>query len=957
MKRLRKSSSQSTTPIHGSALFSSRRRRRYLIGGLLIAVFSVCLFVWSGLLDSNVGRTKANEERLTDAIQSAYQGRLHDAEPLLRKALERDPNNIDILRSLFIGLIGNHRLVEAESVLTQWCTLRPGDAEPFKFRMDLRHNRALQLKPGDEQEQQKHLALNDGKRVVLLEPNDWSTGKSVIVLCLASGRFSEADLLCRQFLKTHPEDAELQFLQARVCHSLDLTTEAKEFLDKLVATQPKFTSGLLLRAILYCEANEAEKAIPLLRTVDADGKGTHKEARYHLGLALARAGQNDEAKRILAQVQRDNFERDNFALDSLAVRTRRAELLINCGKIKEANDLLQAVLSMDRNCTTARQLLAICSNAVDSIKEVNQPVLPGNSNPSTASYEFQSRESQRTHDVLSKPEADSGNGPSFEDITQSSGIAFRHFDPSTPELNILETMGSGLGWIDYNNDGLQDLFCVQVGPLPSSPNESLRPTNKLYRNNGDKTFTDVSESAGLANVGFGMGCAVGDYDNDGFDDLLVSNWKGVILYHNESDSNDGRRFVDVTAKAGIDNPHWATSCGWGDIDGDGYLDLYVCNYAEVNMANYPRCEHSETKTIFSCPPSMFESVSHRLFRNNGNLSFSDVTETSGIAEASPAPGLGVVLADLDGDGKLDIYVANDMRPAYLFHNQGNGQFIEKALFSGCGLGSSGENIAGMGVDAADIDSSGRQSLFVTNFHFKQNILYRNAGGLLFDYWTHRSGLGRPSIGRLGFGAVFCDVDLDGRLDLAVANGHVERESAKIYGAPYAQNAQLFLGQGAGRFHDGSSSSGPYFRNPRVGRGLAWADFDNDGKPDLAFSHNAGPVALLHNNTNTTNFWLSLELIGDGKSSNRNAIGARVEIETANRKQTRFINGGGSYLSASDRRLLVGMGSAQKADRITVRWPSGNENVFDNVECNRRWRLRESDDSPEAIHPHRILSNK
>ena len=946
MKRVRKATKQSRTPLDGSAFLFSKRRR-YLIGGLLIAVFCASLFAWRGLRESNDGPSKANEERLTDAIRLASQGRLRDVEPLLRKALEHDPNNLDILRSLSIGLLGNERLVEAESVLTQWCTLRPRDAEPFKFRMDLRHNRALQLKPGDEQEKQKQLALNDGKRVVTLVPNDWLTGKNVIVLCLASGRFSEANLLCQQFLKTHPEDVELQFLQARVCHSLDLTTEAKEFLDKLVATQPKFTSGLLLRAILYCEANEAEKAIPLLRTVDADGKGTHKEARYHLGLALARSGQTDEAKRILAQVQHDNFERDNFALDSLAVRTRRAELLINCGKNKEAIDLLQAVLSMDRNCTAARQLLATCRNAVDSKKDVNQPALPTKSNP---------RESQRTHDATSRPDLDLGNGPSFEDITQTSGIAFRHFDPSTPELNILETMGSGLGWIDYNNDGLQDLFCVQVGPLPSTHNDSLRPTNKLYRNNGDKTFTDVSESIGLANAGFGMGCAVGDCDNDGFDDLLVSNWKGVILYHNESDNNDGRRFVDVTAKAGIDNPHWATSCGWGDIDGDGYLDLYVCNYAEVNMANYPRCEHIETKTIFSCPPSMFESTSHRLFRNNGNLSFSDITESSGIAEASPAPGLGVVLADLDGDGKIDIYVANDMRPAYLFHNQGNGQFIEKALFSGCGLGPSGENIAGMGVDAADIDGSGRQSLFVTNFHFKQNVLYRNAGGLLFDYWTHRSGLGTPSIGRLGFGAVFCDVDLDGRLDLAVANGHVERESAKIYGAPHAQNAQLFLGQGSGRFYDGSSSSGPYFSNPRVGRGLAWADFDNDGKPDLAFSHNAGSVALLHNNTNTPNFWLSLELIGDGKKSNRNAIGARVEIETAKSKQTRFINGGGSYLSASDRRLLVGMESAQKADRITVRWPSGNENVFDNVECNRPWRLREGNDSPEAIHSQHLTSN-
>ena len=544
----------------------------------------------------------------------------------------------------------------------------------------------------------------------------------------------------------------------------------------------------------------------------------------------------------------------------------------------------------------------------------------------------------------------SNGGPWFEDITVASGIDFHHFDPATTNRNILETMGSGLGWIDYNNDGWLDLFCVQVGPLPSSPDVSSHPTNKLYRNNGNRSFTDVSESVGLANAAFGMGCAVGDCDNDGFDDLVVTNWKGIILYHNESDGNVGRRFVDVTKKAGLDNPHWATSCGLGDIDGDGYLDLYVCNYAEVDLANYPRCEFAAKKVLFSCPPGTFETVSHRLFKNDGNLSFTDVTVASGIAEASPAPGLGVVMTDLDRDGRIDIYVANDQRPAYFFHNQGGGRFVEKALFSGCGLGSSGENIAGMGVDAADIDDSGWPSLFVTNFHFKQNVLYKNSGRLLFDYWTHRSGLGTPSIGRLGFGTVFCDVDLDGRIDLAVANGHVERDSAEIYGAPYAQQAQLFLGVGAGRFRDGSASSGPYFRQPRVGRGLCWADFDNDGKPDLAFSHNGGPIALLHNRTETSNGWLSLELIGDGKKNNRNAIGARIEIESTMSKQTRFVNGGGSYLSASDRRLIVGIGSAKYAERITVRWPSGNEDTFLQLEGNRRWRLREGEPLAEAIDP-------
>lgn len=548
--------------------------------------------------------------------------------------------------------------------------------------------------------------------------------------------------------------------------------------------------------------------------------------------------------------------------------------------------------------------------------------------------------------------------PWFVDIAAASGVEFRHFNSATPRNYILETMGSGLGWIDYDNDGWLDLFCVQDGPVQPAPADGSLPTNKLYRNNGDGTFADVTETVGLARAGFGMGCAVGDYDNDGFDDLAVTYWSGVILYHNEPDDHGGRRFVDVTAKAGgLHNPHWATSCGWGDIDGDGDLDLYVCNYVEVDLANYPLCEYGPRKVVFNCPPHHFPAVLHRLYRNDGDGQFADVTEASGIAAASPAPGLGVILTDLDGDGRIDIYAANDMRPAYLFHNQGGGKFVEKGLFSGCAVGSGGESIAGMGVDAGDVDDSGRPSLFVTNFHGVPNVLFVNAGRMLFHYGTHRSGLGVPSLNRLGFGTVFCDVDLDGRLDLAVANGHVERNAPEVYSASYAQEAQLFLGQGAGRFRDGSAEVGNYFQEPRVGRGLAWADFDNDGRPDLAFSHSGGPVALLHNRTATANGWLRLELIGDGKKSNRNAIGARVEIETTAGKQVRFVNGGGSYLSASERRLLVGLGPAQRAERVTVRWPSGREQSFTNLEGQRWWRLRETEALPEVVDPKRPSTNR
>ncbi|MFO0841499.1 MAG: CRTAC1 family protein [Gemmataceae bacterium] len=533
--------------------------------------------------------------------------------------------------------------------------------------------------------------------------------------------------------------------------------------------------------------------------------------------------------------------------------------------------------------------------------------------------------------------------PWFVDVVNGSGVGFVHFDPATPMHYIQETMGSGVAWIDYDGDGWPDLFCVQAGPV--RPGDGPRPTSKLYRNNRDGTFTDVTEAAGLTRGGFGMGAAVGDFNNDGFDDLLVTYLGEVVLYANEPDGRGGRRFVDVTRRAGLHNPHWATSAAWGDIDGDGRLDLYVCNYCEVDLANYPECKHGPSGQRMSCPPSHFPSAPHRLYRNNGKGGFEDVTESSGVGAASPSPGLAVAMVDLDGDGKLDIYVANDMRPGFLFHNQGGGKFVEKALLSGCALGPYGDPVAGMGVAVGDVDGSGWPSLVVTNFERKPNVLYLNQGRLLFRDYSLPSGLGGPSVPRLAFGVEFLDADLDGRLDLAVANGHIHR-TAHLTGGEYAQQAQLFVGEGKGKFREVSDAAGPYFRSLRVGRGLAVADFNRDGKPDLAVSHVGGPIALLENRTPTDHGWLALDLVGDGVKSNRNAIGARVEVEAGGARQVRFVIGGGSYLSAGERRLLLGLGSAAGAERVTVVWPSGRRQEFRGLAARKAYRLTEGRDAAE-----------
>ncbi|MFO0968326.1 MAG: CRTAC1 family protein [Gemmataceae bacterium] len=529
--------------------------------------------------------------------------------------------------------------------------------------------------------------------------------------------------------------------------------------------------------------------------------------------------------------------------------------------------------------------------------------------------------------------------PWFVDVTKEAGIQFKHFDGTTDIEYIMDTMGSGVAWIDYDADGWPDLFLMQGGPLRPDK-ASAQPTNKLYRNNRDGTFTDVTEQVGLARSGVGFGCAVGDFDNDGYDDLVVTYFKGVYLYHNEPDGKGGRRFRDITAESGIDNPHWATSAAWADIDGDGLLDLYICNYVIVDIDKYTPCFNRDVKKYFGCPPNSFESTHHKLYKNLGGGKFADVSVAAGITKPRAAPGLAVVIVDLDDDGLPDIYVANDMQPAYLFHNQGGGKFVEKAMRAGCATQPSGRFIAGMGIATGDFDGSGRPSLFVTNFQRFPNMFFLNKGKMNFDEWNNPSGLTSGGTDHLAFGAEAFDADLDGNLDLAIADGHVTRHAKEIFGDTFKQESRLFLGLGKARFKEVTPLAGPYFHEKHVGRGVASADFNNDGKPDLVITHNAERPALLRNDTPTDNHWLRLDLVGDGKKSNRNAIGARVEVEVAGRKLVRFIHGGGGYASASERTLLIGLAGADKADRVTVRWPSGVVQSFGPFAGNAGYRLHE-----------------
>jgi hypothetical protein len=534
--------------------------------------------------------------------------------------------------------------------------------------------------------------------------------------------------------------------------------------------------------------------------------------------------------------------------------------------------------------------------------------------------------------------------PWFVDVTESAKLDFTGFDSSTDQHYIPEVMGGGIGWTDFDADGWPDLFCVQSCPVLPAARTGKLPTHKLYRNNRDGTFADVTVAVGLDVSAFGMGCAVGDFNNDGFDDLLVTDLQGLRLFENRSDGKGGRRFADVTESSKLRNPHWGTSCGWADIDNDGWLDLYVCSYVEIDLKNYKTCEAPGSRLIHVCPPTVFPTVEHRLFRNNRDGTFADITTSAGLDKLRGG-GLGVVLIDLDGDGLTDIYVANDMKAAFVLRNLGGGKFEEIGLRSGASLTPDGRFMAGMGVAAGDIDSSGRPSLLVANYQDEPTMVFLNRGKMRFQDFSHGSGLGPATLKTLGFGLVLFDADRDGHLDAAIANGHVVRNSQAVYHAPFEQPPQIFVGDGAGRFKDVSDKAGPGFREKRVGRGLAVADFDNDGKPDLAFSNNAGPVKLLRNATTTPHHWAGFVLESDPKNGNRNAVGARIEIEAGGRKLTQWLEGGGSYLSASDRRRLFGLASADRIDRVVVRWPSGATQSWSSLAGDQYWKLREN--SPDA----------
>ena len=508
----------------------------------------------------------------------------------------------------------------------------------------------------------------------------------------------------------------------------------------------------------------------------------------------------------------------------------------------------------------------------------------------------------------------------FVDVTKARGLNFNYRSSHTSKKYLLETMGAGVALFDYDNDGRLDIFLVNGAPIADPTPKGTIPQksgpeywNRLYHQKADGTFEDVTEKAGLQGWGYGFGVAVGDYDNDGYEDLFVTAYGGNRLYHNNGDGT----FTDVTAKAEITGYGWSTSAAWIDLDHDGLLDLVVVRYLEWDFTDVWCGEHKDGYRAY-CHPDYFKPIAPLVYHNDGNGRFTEISGKIGLSK--PGKGLGIAYADYDRDGFPDIFIANDSTLEFLYRNKGDGTFEEVGLLANAAVDGDGRTYAGMGVDFSDFNNDGLPDLIVTDLANQMYALYQNSSDGLFNYVTVPSGIGQMTRTHSGWGVRFLDYDNDGWKDLLIAQGH-DLDTIQLTSPNLRYREPMLLARNTGSgFADVSAESGDVFKQAWAARGMAVGDFDNDGRIDAVVTTNDGPAYILHNETQSANHWITLHLVGH--KSNRDALGAEVKIITTSGSQLATVTTAGSYLSSSDKRVHFGLGAETSIREVQIRWPSG-----------------------------------
>ena len=762
-------------------------------------------------------------------------------------------------------------------------------------------------------------AILHARRATDLSPKSPAYRNQLAMIFVQQKRYKEAlpevlkaiELRPAKFLEFY------YFNLAGIYRSLLRTDEALRAYERVLGIAPNFYPAHVAAGEIYLERHLLEKATQEL-ALAASLEPKQARPYYLLGLTKTQAGKHSEAleafRKALELNPSDHRIHYNVGMS--------LKLL---GQQEEARKHLELFRTLLAKSTEQeyRELQLEVSGRTDLQGSEEGPAV--RSVPNSGDNQQPTTKGDR---MVAGP-------VEFFNVASEAGVQFRHINGATPEKYMPETMGSGCMFLDYDDDGWIDIFLVNSGSLVD---RKLVATSHhaLYHNNGDGSFRNVTEQAHLnqKGSGYGMGACAADYDNDGHMDLYVTNFGPNVLYRN----NGNGTFSDVTKEANVSLSSWSSSCAFADIDKDGDLDLFVVNYVDFSVANNKYCG-SHVKGLRSyCHPNVYRGLPNVLYRNNGNRTFTEITKEAGVYTLA-GKGLGVAFGDYDNDGWPDIYVANDSVLNFLYHNQGNGTFVEVGLSAGVAVDENGLAEAGMGADWGDFNNDGLLDVYVTNLNLEMHTLYRNNGSGLFSDVTSLTGIGEPSLPFVGFGTAFLDYDNDGSLDAVSANGHIlDNVSMSSEITTYAQRKLLFHNRGNATFKEVGLGAGPGFALEKVGRGLAVGDIDNDGDLDLLINNCNQAADLLRNAGGTGNNWLVVKTVG--AQSNRDGIGTRIVLKAGERTQIREVKAGSSYQSQNDLRVHFGLGKETRVDRLELHWPSGTVDVLENLKVNELLTVRE-----------------